>query len=93
MEVVHFFSQDLMGGTNIFCFVSEGLDDWGFFWLRLDGGSSNPSSNWCGLIFLNTEVDMVESGLGEHLVSRNKILPSLAGVSMVNLMLGSTDFK
>ena len=46
---------------------------------------------WVG--FLNTEVDMVESGLGEHLVSRNGILSSLAGVSMVNLMWGSTEFK
>ena len=43
--------------------------------------------------FLNTEVDMVESGLGEHLVSRNGILPSFAGVSMVHLIRGSTEFK
>ena len=27
MEVVHFFSQALMGGTNNFCSVSEDLDD------------------------------------------------------------------
>ena len=27
MEVVHFPHQDLRGGTNISCSVSEGLDD------------------------------------------------------------------
>ena len=46
---------------------------------------------WVG--FLNTEVDMVESGLGEHLASMNGILPSLAGVSMMNLMWESAEFK
>ena len=45
------------------------------------------------VVFLNTEVLMVESELGEHLVSKNGILPSLPGISMVNLMWGSTQFK
>ena len=54
------------------------------FWLKLDGWNSNPSSDHCGLVFLNTEVHVVESELGEHLVFNNKILPSLPGASMMN---------
>ena len=36
---------------------------------------------------------MVKSELGKHLVSKNGILLSLPGVSMVNLMWESTEFK
>ena len=46
---------------------------------------------WVGL--LNTEVDIVDPGSGEHLVSKKGILLSLPGVFMSHLMRGSTEFK
>ena len=46
---------------------------------------------WIG--FLYTGIDMAESGLGEHLVSKNGVLSSFSGVFMVNLMWQSTEFK
>ena len=36
---------------------------------------------------------MMQSELGEHLVFKNEILPSLPGASIMNFMWGSTEFK
>ena len=63
------------------------------FWVKLGAPSFNLVSNQFQLVFCIQRYVWCNLNLEKRWVSKNEILPSLSGVSIVNLMTGSTEFK